>query len=149
MDNCQVAGKITQKAGENVLLCIAQQDRTLSSWLTVKFKQELFNTKRFTLHPITLSLGRGLLFSSFYFFFGGAALQQGNVLRYHQVQRSTAAAAAILWIYYKYWQRPSMPCILPNTEKASLRQRKQKEKRNQLQIIRGSLLSLFFVDCSV
>ena len=65
MDNCQVAGKITQKAGENVLLCIAQQDRTLSSWLTVKFKQELFNTERFTLHPITLSLGRGLLFFFF------------------------------------------------------------------------------------
>ena len=104
MDNCQVAGKITQKAGENVLLCIAQQDRTLSSsCLAVKFKQELFNTERFTLHPITLSLGRGLLFFFFVafflverLFFGGAALQQGNVLRYHQVQRSTAAAAAIL-----------------------------------------------------
>ena len=62
MDNCQVAGKITQKAGENVLLCIAQQDRTLSSsCLAVKFKQELFNTERFTLHPITLSLGRFFL----------------------------------------------------------------------------------------
>ena len=46
----------------------------------------------------------GSLFSSLWsdffggaaIFFGGAALQQGNVLRYHQVQRSTAAAAAIL-----------------------------------------------------
>ena len=42
-----------------------------------------------------------------------------------KVQPSTAAAApapvptAILSIYYKYWHRPSMPCISPNTENSS------------------------------
>ena len=56
-------------------------------------------------------LGRGLLFHVK----GGFSIAIPS-----KVQPSTAAAApapvpaAILSIYYKYWHRPSMPCISPN-----------------------------------